>query len=131
MSQTERSRRTQTPVVTVDHFVAWGGDRDPPEQANRSVRVAAGVATVWDVLDASSLQPPLGPTARGSAAALYVTGIGGVEERAGTGYHWVFLVDGSEPPVGPDAYVLHGGERIEWRYVHVSSGREQAAQPAR
>ena len=117
-------------VATVSHLVEWGREfHDPPGQANGPIRIAVGVATVWDVLDAAALQPRLAPTARGSGPGLYVTGIGGVEQNAQTGHSWVYLVDGSEPPVGPDAFVLRGGERIVWEYVRVSSGRRQATHP--
>ncbi len=117
-------------VATVDHVVNWGdGIHDPARQKNHAIRVAAGIATVWDVLDARTLQPRLAPTAQGEGASLYVTGIGGVEQNAATGHHWVYRVDGEEPPVGPDAYVLQGGERIVWEYAPVSSGRKQAPHP--
>jgi hypothetical protein len=119
----------RTSVSTVDHLVEWGPFHDPSSQANGPVRIAAGIATVWDVLDAQTLQPRLAPTAQGDGPRLYVTGIGGVEQNAATSYHWVYLVDGKEPPVGPDAYVLQGGERIVWEYVHASSGRKQATHP--
>ena len=117
-------------VATVDHVVSWGdGFHDPVRQENRAVRVAVGVATVWDVLDAASLAPRLAPTASGEGPGLYVTGIGGVEQNAEAGVFWVYLVDGHEPSVGPDAYVLRGGERIEWEYAPVASGRKQATHP--
>ncbi len=117
-------------VATVDHVVSWGdGAHDPARQENAAIRVAVGVATVWDVLDAASLQPRLAPSAQGQGPNLYVTGIGGVEQNRETGHHWAYLVDGDEPPVGPDAYVLRGGERIVWEYVHVSSGRKQGTHP--
>jgi hypothetical protein len=110
-------------VATVDHVVNWGeGFHDPPRQENGAIRVAVGIATVWDVLDAAALQPPLAPTARGAGRHLHVRSIGGVAQNDETGHFWVYLIDGDEPPVGPDAYVLRGGERIEWRYAHESSG---------
>ncbi len=117
-------------VATVEHVVNWGdGFHDPPRQEDGPVRVAVGIATVWDVLDARTLQPRLAPRAQGEGPALYVTAIGGVEQSPETGHHWVYLVDGEEPPVGPDAYVLRGGERIVWEYVPVASGRKQATHP--
>jgi uncharacterized protein DUF4430 len=121
---------SRAPVATVDNVVDWGGAlHDPARQANDRIRIAVGVATVWDVLDAAVLRPPLAPTSQGNGERLYVTGIGGVEQNPDTGYYWVYLVDGNEPPVGPDAFVLRGGERIVWSYVHCSSGRKQATHP--
>ncbi len=109
----------RAPVATVDHLVDWGDAfHDPPSQANDRIRIAVGVATVWDVLDAAVLRPPLAPASQGNGERLYVTAIGGVAQNPDTGHYWVYLVDGNEPPVGPDAFVLRGGERIVWSYVH-------------
>ncbi len=103
--------------------MSWGeGVHEPARQENGAIRVAAGVATVWDVLAARYLEPPLAPEARGVGERLHVVAIGGVAESAG--HRWVYRIDGAETPVGPDAYVLRGGERIEWEYVP-AEGAEQ------
>ncbi|HEV2741050.1 MAG TPA: DUF4430 domain-containing protein [Candidatus Elarobacter sp.] len=117
-------------MSTVNHFVDWGSEfHDPPWQADDDVAITPGVTTVWDVLNSGALQPPLQPTSQGSGPSLYVTGIGGVSQNSGTGYYWVYFVNGQEPTIGAAAYVLNGGESIAWDYKHFSSRHKQATHP--
>lgn len=116
-------------MPTVNSFVDWGGDfHTPPWQADDGISITPGTTTVWDVLNTGP-NPPLNPTSAGTGAGLYVTGIGGVSQDPATGYYWVYFVNGQEPPVGANAYVLNGGESIAWDYKHFSSGLKQATHP--
>lgn len=118
-------------TATVNLFVDWGGEfRTPPWQANDGLTITPGQTTVFEVFSNASIAPPLAVASQGTGQGVYVTAIDGVvQNQNGDGYWWVYFVNGQEPDVGANAYVLQGGESIVWDYKHFSSGFKQASHP--
>ncbi len=117
--------------ATANLFVDWGGEfHNPPWQANDALEIQPGVTTVFDLFAAAGVAPPLDVQTQGAGQGVYVTAIDGVvQNQDGNGFWWVYLVNGSEPPLGANAYVLQGGESVAWDYKHFSSGLKQASHP--
>jgi hypothetical protein len=118
-------------MASANLFVDWGGDyHDPAWQVTNGIQFQPGVATAYDLFQAAQNSPPFTIASQGSGAGLYITAIDGVVQNAGgNGYWWVYFVNGTQPTVGCDAYLLNDGDSIAWDYKHFSSGFRQAPHP--
>jgi hypothetical protein len=115
---------------TVNQFIDWGQVHNPPWQANDDIPVVPGTTTVFNVLAAPGVAPPLSVLSKGTGDGVFVTGINGVmANQNGNGFWWVYLVNGSVPNVGCNAYKVQAGDSIVWDYKHFSSGLRQVNHP--
>jgi len=116
-------------MATANLFVDWGAPHVPAWQVNNGLPIVAGATTAFGLFSVSGVTPPLTVTTQGSGAGLYVTAIDGVVQDPGTGFYWVYFVNGNMPTVGCDAYLLQDGDSIAWDYKHFSSGLSQPNHP--
>jgi len=117
-------------MATVNLFVDWGSEfYTPPWQVNNGIEMADG-STVFDLFSSPAVVPPLTVASQGSGAGVYVTAINGVvQNQGGNQYWWVYFVNGQEPTVGANAYILNDGDSVAWDYKHFASGFKQAPHP--
>ncbi|MDI6710958.1 MAG: S-layer homology domain-containing protein [Bacillota bacterium] len=80
--------------------------------APRAVELAPGKQTPLGALEA------LGANVETGFGGGYVISIDGLAEKQyGPTSGWIYLVNGSSPPVGANAYTLDDGDDVLWRYV--------------
>jgi hypothetical protein len=117
--------------ATANLFVDWGSEfHAPPWQANDRLPIVEGQTTAFDLFQSAKVIPPLAVVTQGSGQGVYVTAIDGVIQNAGgNGYWWVYFVNGAEPDVGANAYLLKDGDSVAWDYKHMASGLKQASHP--
>lgn len=70
--------------------------------------------SVYDALKATGVSI----NARESQYGIYVAAIGGLAEKSAGGESgWKYSVGGVEPNCSCGKYILHGGEKIKWKFV--------------
>jgi hypothetical protein len=114
--------------ANVSLFVDRGGEFHAPSwQVNNDLPIQPDVTMVFDVFVSTGVTPLLAVQSQGAGQGIYVTAIDGVvQNQDGNGFWWVYFVNGAEPSVGANAYVLNGGDSIAWDYKHFESGFKQA-----